>query len=70
MTEIAKRPGDLLERPFRQPDRPPLGTSYTHILAKVIERHCAKKIRLALVTPNVRRIGERDRRQHAIHEDE
>ena len=70
MTEIAKRPGDLLERLLRQPDRSPLGTAHAHVLAKIIQRHGAKEIRLALIVPNVRRIGKRHRRQHAIHEHE
>jgi hypothetical protein len=70
MAEIAKRPGDLLEYPFRQADRAPLGTSYAHIFAIIIQRHRAKEIGFILVLPNVRRIIQRDCRQHAIHEDE
>jgi hypothetical protein len=70
MAEIAKRPGDLLECPLRQPDRAPLGASYTHVLTIIVQRHRAKEIGFILAPPNVRRIIQSDRRQHAIHEDE
>lgn len=70
MAEIPKRSGDLFELSLRQPDRPPLGASYTHMLAIVIQRHRAKQIRLILAAPNVRRVGKRDGRHDAIHEGE
>ena len=67
---MAERPGELLENRFRQPDGAPFGTSYAHILTIIVQRHRAKEIGFILVPPNVRRIIQRDRRQHAIHEDE
>src|SRR5262249_37126139 len=70
VAEMAKRPGDLLEYAFRQPHGAPLGTSYTHVLTIIVQRHRAKQIGFILMPPNVRRIIQRDRRQHPIHEDE
>lgn len=70
VAEITERAGNLLEHSLRQVDRPPLGAAHAHVLAIIIQRHRAEKIRLVLVPPDVGRVVERDRGQHAIHEDE
>lgn len=70
MAIVAKRAGDFLELSLRQVDGAPLRAAHAHVTPIFIERHGAEEIQFILVPPGVRRVVERDRRHHAIHENE